>query len=124
VIDRKHKLSENFTLGEFLHKGVEVDSLPVYIIQNLTKLARELQKVRTKIGKPFVITSGYRTPAHNKAVGGAKNSWHMKGLAADFQVKGMTADEAREAIGDWNGGVELGIPWVHLDLGPKRRFYP
>lgn len=118
------QLTPHFHLREFLHPGAEKE-LTASIIENLRKLANKLETVRITCGnKPITITSGYRTPSHNKKVGGAPNSWHTKGLAADFLVKGMTADQVRAKLPDWEGGVELGISWVHLDLGPKRRFYP
>lgn len=43
-----------------------------------------LDEVREKYDKPIHITSGFRTPAHNEAVGGVKNSSHLKGLAIDL----------------------------------------
>ncbi len=117
------QLSPHFNLSEFVKPGVKVTP---QIILNLTELCQLLEKVRTAIGnKPMRITSGYRTPAHNKAVGGAKNSFHIRGMAADFVVDGMTADQVRaKVLPWWDGGVELGISWVHLDTGPARRLYP
>ena len=46
-----------------------------------------LESVRNELGKPVVITSGYRTLAHNEKVGGKPNSSHLKGLAADVACK-------------------------------------
>jgi uncharacterized protein YcbK (DUF882 family) len=117
------KLSPHFSLSEFVKPGVKVSP---QVVLNLTELCIQLEKVRIAIGnKPMQITSGYRTPTHNKAVDGAKNSFHLKGMAADFVVEGMTADEVRAKVMNWwPGGIELGVSWTHLDLGPKRRFYP
>ena len=47
-------------------------------------LLEMLDEVRDKFDKPIHITSGYRTPAHNEAVGGTENSSHLKGLAVDI----------------------------------------
>ena len=47
-----------------------------------------LEPVRDIVRKPIIITSGYRSPQLNKIVGGADNSQHMSGCAADFHVKG------------------------------------
>lgn len=126
MIDETLRLSKNFVLKEFLSPDLTVDQHPLYIVERLGRLARELQKVRDALGKPMIISSGYRSKAHNKKVGGASKSMHLQGLAADFDVPGMTADQVRALpiIKNWNGGVELGIDWCHLDLGPKRRFYP
>lgn len=56
-------------------------------------LLDKLEIVREKYGKPIAITSGYRCPSHNKAVGGAENSSHVNGLAADIQPKLLILDE-------------------------------
>ena len=48
----------------------------------------DLEPVRDMVRKPIIITSGYRSPQLNKIVGGADNSQHMSGCAADFHVKG------------------------------------
>lgn len=56
-------------------------------IKNLAALVNNvLQPLRDKLGKPVVITSGFRSPALNKAVGGSPNSQHMKGEAVDIRV--------------------------------------
>ena len=47
-----------------------------------------LDDAREFAGVPFKITSGYRTEAHNHAVGGSRSSSHMKGLAADIACGG------------------------------------
>lgn len=50
-----------------------------------------LEPVRDMVRTPIIITSGYRSPQVNKIVGGADNSQHMLGCAADFYVKGYNA---------------------------------
>ena len=49
-----------------------------------SKLITLLDALRDDLGEPMVITSGYRCPEHNEAVGGSENSSHLKGLAADI----------------------------------------
>lgn len=117
------KLSPHFSLSEFIKPGVKVTHVEML---NLTRLALALEKVRTILGnRPMTITSGYRTVKHNQAIGGAKNSWHLKGLAADFIVEGMTPQEVQKKLDPiWDGGLEYAPTWTHLDLGPKRRFHP
>ncbi|WP_448826708.1 D-Ala-D-Ala carboxypeptidase family metallohydrolase [Capnocytophaga bilenii] len=57
---------------------------------NVKALAQQLEVLRAALGnKPIIITSGYRTPAHNKKVGGADNSQHLTASAADIVVKGV-----------------------------------
>ena len=83
------------------------------------------QCIREQFGKPVVITSGYRTAAHNAAVGGAKSSQHLLGRAADIQVAGTSVEDvaayAESLMPDWGGvgryPVKAGrtTGWVHVD---------
>ena len=90
------KLSEHFELAEFLvsesaaRRGIANEPTPE-VIENLRRLCQSvLQPLRLRLNRPVVITSGYRSPALNGAVGGSPNSHHMQGRAADLIVPGMT----------------------------------
>ena len=84
-----------------------------------------LQCIREHFGKAVTITSGYRTPAHNAAVGGSKSSQHLLGRAADIQVAGTSVEDvaayAESLMPDWGGvgryPVKAGraTGWVHVD---------
>lgn len=76
-----------------------------------------LDTIRDMVGRPLRINSGYRTPAHNKAVGGVANSAHTKGLAADIRVTDdeMRALVVRAAIKAGFTRIGVGRGLVHLD---------
>ena len=57
------------------------------IYNNLLYLIERLDMIREKWGGPIICTSGYRSPALNKAVGGSKTSAHLTGMAADIHPK-------------------------------------
>lgn len=98
-------LSPHFTVGELSksataeHLGID-NTPPPDVLTNLGRLAVQLEVVRDALGGgPLVIHSAYRCPALNKAVGGAPNSYHMLGLAADFDPpNGMTHDDAQHTL--------------------------
>ena len=82
-------LTEHFTLEELTFSQMAVrrgiDNTPsLEVVAHLTTLAEGLEKVRAILGSPIRITSGYRSPALNAAIGGAKHSAHKDGYAADF----------------------------------------
>lgn len=123
--DTNEYLSPHFQLWEFLHNRSTAGLTPE-IYANLKRLAEKLERVRKVLGnRPIHITSGFRTPAHNAASGGRPNSWHMKGLAVDFQHDSLDAESCRKRLDDWwAGGMELGVSWCHLDLrGHRERFH-
>lgn len=111
-IDGNVQLAKHFKVKEFACK----DGSPVVFIDDY--LYTILDILRNKLGKPVVITSGYRTPEHNKKVGGAKYSYHMRGMAADIRVDGKTAKEVANklnAIVPNECGIIVYNNWVHFD---------
>ena len=90
------QLSANFTLAEMTvsrtasRRGID-NTPPPAAIAALRLLAQHvLQPVREHFGKPVVVTSGYRAPALNRAIGGSASSQHTLGEAADFTVPGVS----------------------------------
>lgn len=85
------KLTENFTYEEFWNnsgvaKRLHINNEPnAEVKENIVKLADTLQIIRNAYGKPIIVNSGYRCPTLNKAVGGASNSDHKYGAAADIR---------------------------------------
>ena len=122
--DGARKLAPGFKVREFrCRDGSDV----VMIDQTLVVL---LQCIREHFGKPVTITSGYRTAAHNTAVGGAKSSQHLLGRAADIRVQGVSVEDvaayAESLMPDWGGvgryPVKAGraTGWVHVDTRAEK----
>lgn len=82
-------LSPHFTLDELTFSQTAsregLDNTPdSRVIANLKRLSQTLEQVRSLAGCPVLISSGYRCPALNRRVGGAPDSAHTHGLAADL----------------------------------------
>ena len=85
--DGETLLSRSFRAKEFACKdGTD----PLFVDSELVQV---LQAIRDHFGVPVVITSGYRTAAHNRAVGGAVYSQHQYGRAADIRVSGVPVEQ-------------------------------
>jgi len=123
------KLSKHFELWEF-EQSQTATRLKIYnganpdAINNLKRLCRLLEKIRTLVGKPIIISSGFRSPQLNRAVGGAVNSQHQYGLAADFNVPGYSIAEVIYIIKESglkydqliNVFGSTGNGWVHISI--------
>ena len=70
----------------------------------------ELEQLRTKLGRAMFITSGFRCPEHNKAVGGASGSYHLKGRAADIVC--LSAEDRHNIVG---AAIDLGFSGIGID---------
>lgn len=114
------RLTANFTKAEFDSK--DGAPMPLQVLQNVKKLAENLQKIRDRIGMPITITSGYRSPRHNRNVGGKIRSMHLTGNAADIKADGMQPVELAKVIKQMmdageieKGGLKAYTSWVHYD---------
>ncbi len=103
-------LSPHFSSSEFADKETGHEMPPP---ESLIEL---LERVRAVLGTPLEIVSGHRCCAHNAAVGGATQSRHIAGDAADIPPNRVTEDQAVEF-----GAVGVGVAgeWVvHVDVRP------
>lgn len=110
------KLTEHFRVREFACK----DGCNYVLISKI--LVQILEKLRQKIGEEIYINSGFRTPTHNKTIGGALLSYHQYGMAADIRAKTKTPKELYQILDEmlkgW-GGLELHNTFVHVDTREK-----
>lgn len=83
-----------------------------------TELIEALEVLRSLAGCPLIVTSGYRCQKHNSEVGGAKDSQHLKGTAADVKAPGIAplALFALAAQIPAIKGLGLYKSWVHIDV--------
>jgi len=118
-------ITQHFSSVEFAcHDGIAYP--PEWITDRLFPLCQALEAIRAACGdRPVTIISGYRTPEHNAAVGGASKSQHMEGRAADIAVEGMAPSDVHAATLDlFNagkisiGGLGVYPAWVHVDVRP------
>lgn len=115
--DGNKKLSANFKVREFACMD---GSDPIFIDSDLVDV---LQKIRTHFGQPVSISSAYRTPGRNRAIGGATYSQHLYGLAADIRVKGVspkTVAAYAEKLMPKKGGIGTYQNFVHVDVRSER----
>lgn len=80
-------LSDHFTWAEAFittHREITNTVEDAHVFENITKTAGKLEKVRTLLGVPITVSSWFRCPLLNAAVGGARNSDHLIGAAVDF----------------------------------------
>ena len=146
-INKNARLSQHFTLGELCKTSVKTadGNIPSHVhIENLKRLCGWLERLRQKYNlnikekiknkndEPIIINSGYRSPAVNKAVGGAQNSNHLTGCAVDIRCLGIEqalryatilldiSDESREDFDELL--IERspkGTYWVHFAVRPN-----
>jgi len=132
-------LSNNFTLAELIEAGSarrlgldEQFNPSPEIIANLTKLCKNvLQPLRDAVGTTIKVNSGYRSLKVNKAVGGAKNSDHLYGYAADIELyrNGKNCNQElfdtilklklpfRQMIDEFGSDTEPA--WIHISYNDK-----
>jgi uncharacterized protein YcbK (DUF882 family) len=109
------QLTKSFRYSEFWDHGVEP---PEKYYENILALAKELQKVRDAVGKPITINSGWRTKQHNAEVGGASNSMHLYGKAADVRIKGLEPKFANIYLAKFGNFTGMGVAttYTHVDI--------
>jgi uncharacterized protein YcbK (DUF882 family) len=114
-----------FSKSEFDSKdGAE---MPANVLENVKKLAENLQVLRDYLKAPITVNSGYRSPKHNANIGGAKRSQHLLGTASDIVILGYSPSQVAEAIEHLidegkmlQGGLKAYKSFVHYDIRKVR----
>lgn len=126
------RLSPNFTLDELTASQTaarkKIDNTPPpEVVTRLQDTARRMEQVRALLGaRPIHVSSGYRSPRLNRAIGGAANSHHTLGYAVDFTCRGFGSPlEVCRAIAAsdiaFDQMIEECGQWVHLSFAPPLR---
>ncbi|MCI0910997.1 MULTISPECIES: D-Ala-D-Ala carboxypeptidase family metallohydrolase [Pseudomonas] len=120
-------ITPNFTLEEMVasqvasREGLD-NTPPQQVISNLHLLCHALEQVRALFGLPVIVSSGYRSPALNKRIGGSSRSQHLHGLAADFKIFGISNREVVRRVSASAVNFDQMIlefdSWVHLSVTP------
>jgi uncharacterized protein YcbK (DUF882 family) len=121
------KLTNNFNLNEFNKHNFQLTET---ILRNIQELAKNLQVLRDEVKKPIKITSGFRDSSFNKKIGGATQSRHITGQAADLKIEGYTPKQVAAIIEKLiaagkmkQGGLGIYSTWIHYDVrGTKARW--
>lgn len=118
------RLTQNFTLEEFTKSDTaitkKINNTPnATVIDNIKRLANYLQGIRNCYAKPINISSGYRCYELNKVIGGAKNSQHVSGEAADINTGSKAENKKLFELIRKSGGFdqlinESDFSWVHV----------
>lgn len=115
-----NKITTHFSLHEFSCRcGCE---MPSYVRREIELLALRLEVIRAYFDRPLIINSGYRCHAYNRLINGARTSYHIKGMAADFVVVGLNSASVQKAVealmdvGDiTKGGIGYYSSFTHYD---------
>ena len=125
-------LSPHFSLTELTHsqtasrRGIDNKPTETALMNMRNLLCPGLEQIREVLGKPILISSAYRGPALNSAVGGSKNSQHMYGLAADFTCPSYgpplaVAQLVKKSGIDFDQLIYEFDSWVHVSFSSNPR---
>jgi len=130
-LDDDYKITENFTYGELIasetaeEMGIENVPDEEQTKRLFTLTEKVLQPIRDHFDVPVIVTGGFRNRLLNQEIGGANNSQHIKGEAADISIDDHTVNEAFEEIVKGNFEFDQIIwefgNWVHVSYTTRRK---
>ena len=112
--DIQERRNLHFTQEEWIQKT---------ILATISELAEVLEAIRVHFDRPVVVSSGYRTEAHNAAKGGAAYSRHKYGMAADIRIYGVSPVDIAayaETLLKGRGGIGIYKSFCHVDVRETR----
>ena len=118
---RHFRPSEVTSYATAIRNGVRNDLPPEELWPNIVPTLWVIDHLRASLGFPIVLTSTYRSPEYNEAVGGAENSYHMRNMACDFHVAAHAPERIGHILKTWRadgvftGGIGTYPTFVHLD---------
>jgi hypothetical protein len=131
------QLSKHFELAEFIRsstaKRAGISNMPTDAhLENIKLLCEKvLEPIRVHFARPIILSSGYRSSALNRAVGGSSSSQHCSGEAADIDMDGTNVTNAQifNYIKDnlefdqliWEFGTDTNPDWVHVSYESNGR---
>ena len=121
-------LTPHFTYGEFWSNSLSGSKIepPEEYLDNIFRVAQNLEKIRVAIDRPIRISSGWRSPEWNNVIGGSSKSQHLTGKASDIQCA-LPLDQLIFYAGKLTIFKGVGISYrqkfLHLDLRIKQTFW-
>lgn len=103
------RLSENFRLSEFVNPTLQRGGTHAYVD---AEIAQHVQLVRSGLGRALLLSSAFRSPEHNRSVGGATFSRHIYGDAVDVDVDQSRSDANVRAQEIFNEALDVGVNFV------------
>ena len=104
-----------------VRSGVANTYPPRLLWDNIVPTLRILDRLRDHLARPITLTSTYRAPSYNRAIGSPDGSMHRQFRAADFKVAGVDPRDVAAVLklwrgsGDFRGGIGTYRTFVHLD---------
>jgi hypothetical protein len=103
------RISENFSLSEFVNPTLQRGGTRAYVD---AQIAKHVQLIRSGLGRALVLSSAFRSPEHNRSVGGATFSRHIYGDGVDVDVDQSQSDVNVRAQEIFNEALDVGVDFV------------
>ena len=109
IVPTTERVSDNFLVSEYVNATLQRGGTRAYIDP---QIVWHVQQVRSGLGRPLVVSSSFRSPEHNRAVGGASFSRHLYGDAVDVDVDQSSPDANTRGQEIFNEALDAGVDFV------------